>query len=425
MINKVSKETKNKILNKSAKRLPDNPSAVGMKPEDIKRAFYAPITDAGSGVLEEIDRIAEEMNRELERISENSKENCTKDELDAAVAGVMKENYYTKSEVNKLLENVEVDMGDYYTKEQTDQVIDDSVGEIRAERGNPFGLATLDGNGRLSPGQVPALPNHYTKSELDEMLGEKADSNSVYEKKETYSREETFSKGEVKALIPPVESLVKVKIYKNIEVMPVSWEDTDNTDFPAKVDIPLDGITEKDVADVCFGISDATGGQFAPVTSTYDGGVTVYRRAVPTEAVVIPTVLCYLHEVPIPLAIEVGNVINAYFFNPEAKNAEAMYAWLCGLPYDGSNICTLVRAEGVDMVYATKLSNNYLLSVDNGHEKIVVYAYAKDSVNGLSKGWQNLDENNEVLITDLGDGYEVTYVFNYGEWNARILGKRG
>ena len=57
-INKVSEETKAKIKGKSAYTLPDNPSASGMKPSDIKKAFYAPIL----AVLEEIDRVIKEAN---------------------------------------------------------------------------------------------------------------------------------------------------------------------------------------------------------------------------------------------------------------------------------------------------------------------------------------------------------------------------
>ena len=113
-----------------------------------------------------------------------------------------------------------------------------------------------------------------------------------------------------------------------------------------------------------------------------------------------------------------------YLFNPSGKNADAMYAWFEGLSYNEVMRCPILQAEGVDMVYVVKLTDNYLLVVDNGHEDIVVYSHVEDSVNGYSKGWQNLDSNHEVPIPDLKNGYTVTYVDNRGYWNTTVLGKK-
>lgn len=61
-INKVSNATKDAIKRKSAYALPDRPSDMGMKPEDIKRAFWQPIVDVTFSAISEIDRLIDELN---------------------------------------------------------------------------------------------------------------------------------------------------------------------------------------------------------------------------------------------------------------------------------------------------------------------------------------------------------------------------
>ena len=61
-INKVSSATKDAIKRKSAYALPDRPSDRGMKPEDIKRAFWRPIVDVSFSAISEIDRVVDELN---------------------------------------------------------------------------------------------------------------------------------------------------------------------------------------------------------------------------------------------------------------------------------------------------------------------------------------------------------------------------
>lgn len=61
-INKVSNATMDAIKRKSAYALPDRPSDMGMKPEDIKRAFWQPIVDVTFSAISEIDRVVDEIN---------------------------------------------------------------------------------------------------------------------------------------------------------------------------------------------------------------------------------------------------------------------------------------------------------------------------------------------------------------------------
>ena len=58
----VSDETKEKIRKLSAESLPINPSAKGMKPEEVKKAFYEPIIDGSTSILKELQRIIDEAN---------------------------------------------------------------------------------------------------------------------------------------------------------------------------------------------------------------------------------------------------------------------------------------------------------------------------------------------------------------------------
>lgn len=66
-IQSVSAEVKNAILRSSAYSLPDRPSERGMKPAEIKKAFYQPITDSARSVLAEIDRVVNEANEIIEQ----------------------------------------------------------------------------------------------------------------------------------------------------------------------------------------------------------------------------------------------------------------------------------------------------------------------------------------------------------------------
>ncbi len=61
-INKVTEATREKLKRKSVLYLPNNPSAAGIKPAQLKEYFYELITGKANSVLSEIDRLVEEMN---------------------------------------------------------------------------------------------------------------------------------------------------------------------------------------------------------------------------------------------------------------------------------------------------------------------------------------------------------------------------
>jgi hypothetical protein len=66
MINRIRREKLVEISNASAKILPDNPTGRGMSPDDIRRRFWEPIVSKGNSLAEEIDRVAEEANVDIE-----------------------------------------------------------------------------------------------------------------------------------------------------------------------------------------------------------------------------------------------------------------------------------------------------------------------------------------------------------------------
>lgn len=68
MIEKVSEETRQAILRKTPYAHGVTPSADGMSPSQVKKMFYAAVADRNLSALGEVDRVVEEMNREMETL---------------------------------------------------------------------------------------------------------------------------------------------------------------------------------------------------------------------------------------------------------------------------------------------------------------------------------------------------------------------
>ena len=64
-INNISSDTLDAIKKRSAYSLPDNPSASGMKPSEIKKAFWAPIISEFGSIYTELTRVIKEINTAL------------------------------------------------------------------------------------------------------------------------------------------------------------------------------------------------------------------------------------------------------------------------------------------------------------------------------------------------------------------------
>lgn len=74
IIKKVSSETRNAMIRKSAQTLPMNPSERGYSGEEIRRRFYQPILDAANSTLSELDRVVEETNKAISQSEKNFNE---------------------------------------------------------------------------------------------------------------------------------------------------------------------------------------------------------------------------------------------------------------------------------------------------------------------------------------------------------------
>ena len=80
----ISAEVAAAIKKKSAFNLPDRPSERGMKPDEIKRALYAPITDDEDSVLAELGRVIDETNEALSGIDQ-----LVEDRIEEAITSVL------------------------------------------------------------------------------------------------------------------------------------------------------------------------------------------------------------------------------------------------------------------------------------------------------------------------------------------------
>ena len=69
-----------------------------------------------------------------------------------------------------------------------------------------------------------------------------------------------------------------------------SWvADTTYADYGYRCALTIAGVTASDVAEVIFGVTEATSGDYAPVCQTYAGGVYIYSKV--NTSITVPTVM--------------------------------------------------------------------------------------------------------------------------------------
>lgn len=89
------------------------------------------------------------------------------------------------------------------------------------------------------------------------------------------------------SLILPIFLIVQ----NNVSVSTSAWaSDTTYMEYPYKATIPITGCTANHIPEVTFNLADATSGNFAPVTDSYDGGIYIYAKEQPTATLTIPTI---------------------------------------------------------------------------------------------------------------------------------------
>ena len=69
-----------------------------------------------------------------------------------------------------------------------------------------------------------------------------------------------------------------------------SWvTDTTYADYGYRCMIAISSVTSNDVAEVVFGMTEATSGDYAPVCETYDGGIYLYSKV--NTSITVPTII--------------------------------------------------------------------------------------------------------------------------------------
>lgn len=103
---------------------------------------------------------------------------------------------------------------------------------------------------------------------------------------------------------PYVEELVLCKNYigvseesssgfKNIVITPSDFkDDLTFNEYPYRVDIPCDGVTEQHYAMVLFNQTDALSGIFAHISNTSENTVTIYANKIPSTNITIESIIC-------------------------------------------------------------------------------------------------------------------------------------
>ena len=83
-------------------------------------------------------------------------------------------------------------------------------------------------------------------------------------------------------------------LFASTSVATNAWaSDSTYSDYGYKASVTLTGVTSSMIPEVVFGVADAISGNFAPVAETYNGGVYLYAKDVPSAAITIPTIICW------------------------------------------------------------------------------------------------------------------------------------
>ena len=62
--------------------------------------------------------------------------------------------------------------------------------------------------------------------------------------------------------------------------------------YAYRASVACTGVTADHRPDVAFGAADAVGGNFAPFSESYAGGVYIYCKTKPTATITIPSIVC-------------------------------------------------------------------------------------------------------------------------------------
>lgn len=150
-INKTSEAQRDAIRRASAQYLPPDPSARGMSPDEIRRAFFKPITDSSTSLLSELDRVVDEANRDLdgERAAREAALAAERDAREAAVSSLQEKDGALESALTELDARTEASLDG-----KLDKITPDAVRNYTIPAVNKLGKATtltadLDTEGKI------------------------------------------------------------------------------------------------------------------------------------------------------------------------------------------------------------------------------------------------------------------------------------
>lgn len=82
--------------------------------------------------------------------------------------------------------------------------------------------------------------------------------------------------------------------FNNVSVSKGSFvADSAYQDFPYRAGVALSGVIESMIPEVVLSVDDASSGNFAPVSESYNGGVYLYAGSPPDADITIPTILLW------------------------------------------------------------------------------------------------------------------------------------
>lgn len=87
--------------------------------------------------------------------------------------------------------------------------------------------------------------------------------------------------------------VANILTFSNITLETTAWvEDTTYEEFGYKADVPCTGVTADFFSDVVFELQEAISGNYAPVSLTGTGTVTIYAVEAPESTITIPSIIC-------------------------------------------------------------------------------------------------------------------------------------
>lgn len=79
-------------------------------------------------------------------------------------------------------------------------------------------------------------------------------------------------------------------IFNSVQIPASSFVSSGDTNYPYKADITLSSVTAKHYVIVDFSDSEKYSGIYADYCDSYDGGVTIYSKVIPSGDITIPTI---------------------------------------------------------------------------------------------------------------------------------------